>query len=239
MIMLAMWIMLAMCGWGLLAVLARAVHREDLRGDVLSGIAMVAVRVYVRVVHGLRVEHAELVDRAVEQIRLGRPVVVVSNHASGVDPLLIQACCPFFIRWMMMREMMTPLLQPVWDWLEIIPVERNGRDTAALRTALRHLERGGVIGIFAEGGIERPYGELMPFEPGVGLLVHKARAGVLLTVVIGAPDAPTAYAAILTPSASRVRFVELRPAPSREQTHAATDIARSLEDSARAALMNV
>lgn len=233
------WIILGLAAWVWLAVLTRAVLARDVRGDVLSGLAMLAIDGYVRLVHGLRCERRELVDLAAAAVKRGEPVIVVSNHASGVDPILIQACCPFFIRWMMMREMMTPLLQPVWDWLEIIPVERNGRDTLAVRTALRHLESGGVLGIFAEGGIERPYGVLMPFEPGVGLLVHKARARVLLAVVIGAPDASTAYAAVVTPSDSRVRFVELREA--RESAGAArpTEIARSLEESARRALAEV
>lgn len=237
--MLAAWMTAGLLAWLGLVVLTRAVLARDVRGDVLSGIAMLAIDGYVRAVHGLKCERRELVDLAAAAVRRGEPVIVVANHASGVDPILIQACCPFFIRWMMMREMMTPLLQPVWEWLQIIPVERNGRDTLAVRTAIRHLELGGVLGIFAEGGIERPYGVMMPFEPGVGLLVHKARARVLLAVVIGAPNASTAYAAVVTPSDSRVRFVELREANMNAGATRPTEIARSLEESARRALAEV
>lgn len=237
--MLATWIMVSLLVWLGLVVLARAVLARDVRGDVVSGLAMLALGAYARLVHGLRCERRELATLAHAAERRGEAVIVVSNHASGVDPILIQACCPFFIRWMMMREMMTPLLQPLWDWLEIIPVDRNGRDSAAVRAGLRHLEAGGVLGIFAEGGIERPYGELMPFQPGVGLLVHKARASVLLTLVIGAPDATSAYAALVTSSASRVRFVELREAEAAGASPRPAEIAQSLEDAARRALSEV
>lgn len=235
--MLGVWIALAMLGWLGLVLLTHAALRRDVRGDVFSGLALLVAGAYVRAVHGARCEGRELIALAHDAVKRGEPVVVVSNHASGVDPVLIQTCCPFFIRWMMMREMMTPLLQPIWDWLEIIPVERNGRDSTAVRTALRHLESGGVVGIFAEGGIERPHGVLMPFEPGVGLLVHKAAANVLLTVVIDAPNATTAYGAIVTPSNARVRCAEWRT-PGDGALKAA-DLARSLEDSARRALEKV
>jgi len=67
---------------------------------------------------------------------------------------------------MMMRNMMVRPLAGLWDWLAIIPVEKEGRDFAALRTAIRHLDGGHVVGIFAEGGLECPR-HINPYLPGV------------------------------------------------------------------------
>ncbi len=56
----------------------------------------------------------------------------------------------------MAKEYMIPSLNFIWKSAEIIPVARDGQDSAGLRVALRHLKEGGVIGIFPEGGIKQP-----------------------------------------------------------------------------------
>jgi hypothetical protein len=67
-----------------------------------------------------------------------------------------------------------------------------------------------VIGIFAEGGLERPPGVVRPFEPGVGLIVQKSGARVLAATIDGAPTCETATQTLFCPSRARLRFLPMR-----------------------------
>ena len=75
---------------------------------------------------------------------------------------------------------------------------------------MAHVKAGGAIGIFPEGGIERPARTLLPFQPGVGFVVRRTGARVLPVWIDGTPMAlPTAWASLVTPSRARVRYGDL------------------------------
>ena len=202
------WISLVASVWLGCAIACRYLVGK-FRDDVVSDLAWFVSLIYARLVHRVRIEGREHVPR-VEGAAANGPLVIVSNHTAGVDPMLIQLACPFEIRWMMMREMMLPEFSGLWAWLRVIPVEQNGRDSASLRAALRHLAAGGVLGIFAEGGIERPAERIMAYLPGVGMLVSKAKARVLPVVIHGTPKCASAYRGMFTPSRAVVRFLPVR-----------------------------
>jgi 1-acyl-sn-glycerol-3-phosphate acyltransferase len=106
------------------------------------------------------------------------PAILICNHTSGLDPLLIQSVCRRVIVWMMAEEYYTiPLLRPIFGVLEVIPVDRAARDSGAMRSALRALHDGRVLGIFPEGRIETRR-ELLPFQPGVVQMASKTGAPV-------------------------------------------------------------
>ncbi len=174
------------------------------REDAATGILYHGMRAYALWFHGLQVE-------GVEHIPTGRepgPLIVVANHTAGIDPLLVQAACPFEIRWMMAMDMMLPSLRAFWDWTEVIPVNRAGNDRASARKALRYVESGGVLGVFPEGRLERPARCILPFLPGVGLLVARTGARVLPVVIEGTPQVDPAWASLARRSRSRVTFKE-------------------------------
>ncbi len=196
----------ALCLLGLWCAFAAICRRLGgaFRGDVPADLAWGLSQIYVRLVHRLQVvgrEHLAAIAAA------PGPVVIVSNHTAGVDPILIQSICSFEIRWMMMRSMMSPAVRGLWEWLRVIPVDQNGRDSQAIRTALRHLKDGGTLGIFAEGGLERPPGTIMPYEAGVGMLVLKSGARVLPVVIRGTPRCEAAFASLAWPSRAVVEFL--------------------------------
>lgn len=201
-------IMVLGLAWGLWAAACRVFERNPRgAGDGLAGLAWGLAQLLSRTVHAMRVEGLEHVPRRRPGEPGPGPLVIIANHSAGIDPVLIQAASGFDVRWMMMRAMMTPLLAALWDWAGVIPVEQNGRDTKALREALRHLESGGVVGVFPEGEIARPARTVMPFQPGAGLLIAKSGARVLIAVVDGTPMERSAFASLLTPSRARVRFL--------------------------------
>jgi 1-acyl-sn-glycerol-3-phosphate acyltransferase len=104
------------------------------------------------------------------------PGILIANHISGLDPLLIQSVCSRLIVWMMAREYYEiPQLNGIFRAISAIPVDRSGRDMPAMRSALRALDSGRILGIFPEGKIE-PNHDLLPFQTGVALMA--SRAGV-------------------------------------------------------------
>src|SRR5689334_8063274 len=89
--------------------------------------------VFARIYHRLSI-------RAPQQLPHDGPAILVSNHISGVDPLLIQSVCPRMIHWMVAKEYTTlPVLRWVFKQVGAIPVQRSGRDLASTRDALRTL----------------------------------------------------------------------------------------------------
>jgi 1-acyl-sn-glycerol-3-phosphate acyltransferase len=226
---LEIWMWAGLAGWGALALLARELSGGP-RENAEWMMAWVLVRAYSRLVHRVRIEGREHIPKWKEGDPPPGPLVIVSNHTGGVDPVLIHSACAFDIRWMMTREMMMPTFGRLWAWMEIIPVEQDGRDAASLRAAIRDLRAGGVVGIFAEGGLERPARQIMPYQPGVGLIVLRGKARVLPVVIDGTPTAERAYMSLLMPSRARVRFLPVREYG--ESGLGAPEIARELEEEA-------
>jgi 1-acyl-sn-glycerol-3-phosphate acyltransferase len=168
------------------------------RNDPAWGVGLILVGLYTKFYHGLTVRGRENLPPQ------GGPLIVVINHTAGVDPILVQLSLPFEVRWMMAKDMMLPDLSATWKWLRVIPVDRDAGDSSALREALRHLKAGGVVGIYPEGRIEKPPRHVMPFAPGVGLLVKKSGAPVLPVLIEGTPQTQTAWGSLTLPSRSRV-----------------------------------
>ena len=119
-----------------------------------------------------RIYHQTIVRTPQRLPRTG-PAILICNHISGLDPLLIQSVCPRLIVWMMAKEYYDiKALTWVFRTIEAIPVDRGGRDMTATRAALRALENGRVLGVFPEGRIERTR-DLLPVQTGVALMAIK------------------------------------------------------------------
>ena len=215
--------------------LARITPREDDDGrpDLWAGLAMLFIVLYARLVQRLRVEGQE---HAPPGRRVG-PLVVVANHTAGVDPLLIQAALPFEVRWMMARDMQHDALAWLWEFTGVIGVTRldaaeggaavsggrRGSDSTAAREAIRHLQAGGVIGVFPEGRIIGR-GRVGEFLPGVGLLVSRTGARVLQAVIDGTAETGSAWGSLVLPGRARVRFLPLREYRDAKAAEIAADL---------------
>ena len=176
---------------------------DNPREDVEAGIVVGLMRLYARWFHRLRVSGSEHIPSSREP----GPLIIVSNHTSGIDPLVIQAACPFEVRWMMALDQQLPIFEAFWRWAGVITVDRDQGDPRSARAALDHLEDAGVVGIFAEGGLERPVRQILPFMPGVGLMIRKTRSPVLCAIVEDAPEIDPAWASLTQPSKTRLRFM--------------------------------
>lgn len=117
------------------------------------------------------------------------PCVMTSNHISHFDPPLLSGWLPRKIDWIAMAELFgTKWSKAGFTWLDVIPVGRHGDDRQALRTAIKRLEAGRMIGIFPEGGIRDGTRSILAgaeMREGAFLLASKAKCPVLPVVILG------------------------------------------------------
>ncbi|MFQ5701369.1 MAG: lysophospholipid acyltransferase family protein [Acidobacteriota bacterium] len=78
--------------------------------------------------------------------------IVVANHRSYADPVLLGSAFPRRIHFLIARPVYR-LYRMRWFYYMMgsIPVSRKAPDPGAMKRALRILRGGGVIGIFPEG----------------------------------------------------------------------------------------
>jgi 1-acyl-sn-glycerol-3-phosphate acyltransferase len=212
----AWWLLLGAAAWGAWVWACHWLLAPGFRGgDVAACTTCRAMQVYARVVHRLRVEGLEHVprDRSPEG-RGACGLIVACNHTSGVDPVLVQAVLSFEARWVMALDMRAASLEWFWEFARIIFVDRERGDAAGLRECVRHLRAGLTLGLFPEGGIERPPRQLLAFQPGVGLMAQRGRAAVLPVLIEGTPQVDPAWAALTRRSRARVRVLPMIEAAS-------------------------
>jgi 1-acyl-sn-glycerol-3-phosphate acyltransferase len=95
------------------------------------------------------------------------PAVVVANHVSGLDALLMVAASARPLRFIIAREEYQRFgLTWVFRAIGCIPVERERRPQAALLNAMRALEAGEVVAVFPEGRFRAPNERPGPLKGG-------------------------------------------------------------------------
>ncbi|MGH7323324.1 MAG: lysophospholipid acyltransferase family protein [Candidatus Rokuibacteriota bacterium] len=113
------------------------------------------------------------------------PVLLVANHSSLLDPPLIAGITRRPVSFLAKAELFRiPLFGRLIWALNARPVRREGGDPAALRTALRVLENGGILLVFPEG-TRGQEGVLRPGKPGAGMLAILSGAPVVPVYVSG------------------------------------------------------
>jgi 1-acyl-sn-glycerol-3-phosphate acyltransferase len=211
-------------GMFLIALCARVVH--CLRGPEDTGFVagMRAINLaYTRLVH-------RLARLGCDPLPCSGGCIVVANHQSGADPLLVAAVTRRWIRFLTAREYYdTRGLRWLFRRLECIPVDRDGNDLGATRAALRALHAGRVIGVFPQGGIREADDSLGIGKAGVALLALRTGAPVVPLFIDGSPPGDEVLKALLSRSRARVlagpplRFGAPQRKPKREDLERVTD----------------
>ena len=130
----------------------------------------------------LRVIHRE------RMIQSG-PVILAMNHQSYLDPPLAGTTCDRPIYFLARRTLLDiPLLGWVLPKVNVIPVNQEGVDRAAIKALIRVLQAGNGVLVFPEGS-RTVDGNLQPAEPGLGLVIAKTLAPVVPMRIFGAREA--------------------------------------------------
>lgn len=145
------------------------------------------------------------------------PALLIANHRSAIDPVLIFSASPFKRTGRRVRrpEFLTAAeycntggpLDFITDSMGVIPVARSGRDMGPVKEALRRIKEGRIIGIFPEGRINTGSG-LLPANPGIAWLALHSRVPVYPALIQGAPQADTMVRTFYKFSRARVDFGE-------------------------------
>ena len=123
-----------------------------------------------------------------EHIPTHGAAVLVCNHVSYVDAVLLMAASPRPIRFLMdHRIFKVPLLGWLFKLAKAIPIAPQKEDVqayeAAFEAAVAVLREGDLLAIFPEGGITRD-GQLQPFKGGVAKILEMAASEGLQPGVI-------------------------------------------------------
>ena len=126
----------------------------------------------------------------IENIPRTGPVLLISNHQSYLDPVLVGLGAHRRQFYAMARS--TLFANPVFAWLirslNAIPIERGESDIAAMRKAIEILSRGHALLVFPEG-TRTLDGRVGPFQNGIMLLIKRTRPTIVPVAIQGAFDA--------------------------------------------------
>ncbi|HET6756498.1 MAG TPA: 1-acyl-sn-glycerol-3-phosphate acyltransferase, partial [Burkholderiales bacterium] len=111
------------------------------------------------------------------------PAVLVCNHVTFVDALVIAAACPRPVRFVMDHHIFKiPILSFVFRTGRAIPIASSKEDPYLLEQAYdeiaKTLETGDVVGIFPEGRITDT-GEIYPFKNGIARILARTPVPVV------------------------------------------------------------
>lgn len=110
------------------------------------------------------------------------PVLVVSDHSSLGDPLVLLASAGRPISFLMAQEIYASSFQWVYEAFDAIPVRRGRQDINAVRRMVRQLRGNGVVGLFPEGGLDNF--RIEEGHPGIGYLALKTGAPIVPASVV-------------------------------------------------------
>ena len=136
------------------------------------------------------------------------PVVVASNHTTGIDPLLLQASVARPIRWLMWSHYLFKPLAPLWRAIRPIAMQAGKPALSQVRELVRALQQGDIVGVFPEGGLQREHRELGAFEEGVVIAARRGEAAIVPAWIHGTPRTKSMLGHFLRPSVSTVVFGE-------------------------------
>ncbi len=146
--------------------------------------------------------------------------IVISNHISGLDPLLLVASVRRPLRFMIASEEYNRFgFQWLFKAIGCIPVNRGGRAEAALKEAIRALNNGEVITMFPYGGIHADESALPAFKGGAVMLAQKTNCALYPVRLEGV--AGRGHTILAVPMRSHAHLKQYSPVTCDDQAHKA------------------
>ena len=150
-------------------------------------------RLYCRTFHRLRGKAIELPDEGA--------AILVANHISGLDPLLLLAASPRRLRFLVAREEYQRFgLTWLFRMAGCIPVDRDNRPEQAFKVALQVLAAGEVIALFPQGRIQHPRETMIRLKSGAVRLAYLSGAPIIPVHIQGVRGAGSVFIPLLVPS---------------------------------------
>jgi len=120
-----------------------------------------------------------------ENVPLTSNLIVVSNHASDFDPLIVGSCMGRPVAFMAKEELFEiPVLSQAIKAFGAYPVKRGAGDRAAIRSAIESINNGWATGIFLQG-TRTLDGKITEPKLGAAMIASKTKAPFLPVSVWG------------------------------------------------------
>lgn len=113
------------------------------------------------------------------------PVLLVANHQSMFDPVLIGLASRRYLSFLARKNLFDqPVLAPIIRKLNAIPIDRSlGKE--GIQAVLSALDQGQAVLVFPEG--ERTHtGDIQQLKPGVSLLIKRVNCPIVPVGIAGA-----------------------------------------------------
>lgn len=114
-------------------------------------------------------------------------VLLVCNHVSYMDALLLAGSCPRPIRFLMDRDIYNlPLVKTFCKACKAVPVDANDRSSIrnAFSKVSEYLDNGDIVCVFPEGQLTFD-GEIAPFMRGIDLIIKRSNVTVIPVALQG------------------------------------------------------
>jgi len=152
------------------------------KAPLMWKLAQLLVRVWTTVMFDLKVYGLDNVPRT-------GGVLMVSNHQSLLDPLLLGARLRRPMSYMAKSELFTNkafarLIRSVGAF----PVRQGAGDVGAIKETVARLQEGRMLNIFPEGSRTED-GQIGPMQPGVALVVRRAGVPIVPVAIDGSYEA--------------------------------------------------
>jgi len=161
-------------------------------------------RFYCRWFHGFKGEKINLPDG---------PLLVISNHISALDPMIMSAACERPLRFLVAKEEFD---RPAFNWLlkdaGCIPVDRSGRVEKAFRETIRQLEKGEVVALFPHGGMHKDSDPHKPLKRGVFKLAEMMNCPIVVVRLTGIRFPGSTILSLILPGRVKLKVLNSIPA---------------------------
>jgi 1-acyl-sn-glycerol-3-phosphate acyltransferase len=148
-----------------------------------------------------------------EQVPKTGAFLLVCNHASNLDPVIVAHSAARPVAFMAKEELFrVPILKDVIRTYGAFPVKRGSGDRGAFRVALEALNAGWAVGIFLNG-TRTEDGRIPTPQLGASMIAAKAGVSLLPMAISGSERILPKGKTIPTLAHLHVSFGELIPAP--------------------------
>jgi 1-acyl-sn-glycerol-3-phosphate acyltransferase len=140
---------------------------------IITGI----IRPFIKLAYRIKIE-------GIENLPEDGPFIICANHYSTIDPVILAvSLLPYRIYSMAKAELFN---NKFFGWflrsVGVFPIKRGEPDIKSIKTALKLLKEGKIMGIFPEG--TRNKTSEIKAEPGVAMIAIRAQVKVLPVAII-------------------------------------------------------
>lgn len=121
-----------------------------------------------------------------ENIPQDRNYIIVANHVSNFDPLLLALKWKKPVHFMAKEELFKIFIVGwVLKMVKMIPVRRGEADRKAVKESLDYLKKGEILALFPEGTRNKKKEGLLPFHSGAAFFSKSSNLEVLPVAILG------------------------------------------------------